>query len=67
MTTDEPTPVSTCLYVNYEGNETNAAYIITNQSTQEWSHLVTHSVKLDSVVRTGSVQFLACVYCLFLY
>jgi len=42
-------------------------YIITDQSTQEWSHLVAHSVRLDSVVRTGSLQFLACVYCLFLY
>jgi hypothetical protein len=25
MSTNEPTPLSACLYVNYEGNETNAA------------------------------------------
>jgi len=42
-------------------------YIIAEQSTQEWSHLVAHFVKLDSVVRTGCLQFLACVYCSFLY
>jgi len=42
-------------------------YIITKQSTQVWSHLVAHSVKLDFVVRTGSLQLMACVYCLFLY
>jgi hypothetical protein len=58
MTTDEPTPVSSCLHVNYEGKETNAAL-----STQECSRLVAHSVKLDSVVRTGSLQFIACVNC----
>jgi len=40
---------------------------MTNQSTQECSHLVAHSVKLDFVVRTGSLQFMARVYCLFLY
>ena len=42
-------------------------YIITNRSTQEGSHFDAHSVKLYSVVRTGSLQCMAHIYCWFLY